>query len=64
MTRHDYEMLSAALANARPPIHPPLDRSAWQQWLIDCEYIAQALDNQSRAFDSERFIKDCEGTQS
>lgn len=56
MTRHDYELLARAL-NRSAPVRGSIDVHA--QHCANCEAIADALASQSRAFDRDRFLRNC-----
>lgn len=56
MTRKDYIALSEALAKTRP-LGSPL---AVAQWRADCYAVAYAIRGNNKAFDVERFVKDCD----
>ena len=57
MTRKDYEVLAAALADARPTAN---ENKAWHsQHCIDALAVADALARDNARFDRARFLKAC-----
>ena len=64
MTRKDFIMLSSAIRNAKPKegvtCSPSLYGVAHRTHRDVAEAIADALARDNRAFDRERFLRDCE----
>lgn len=57
MTRKDYVLIAAALADAK--LHRAVRPDAIIQHSTDCNYLAAALSQDNPRFDRERFLKAC-----
>lgn len=55
MSRRTFEALVTYLGNARPG----KDTLDYPQWFADVTAVAYALQSLNRAFDPQRFVRDC-----
>ena len=63
MTRKDYPMLAEALRKAEPPDASYHGEDEYTGWKRAVRGVAEALAEDNRAFDKDRFLRDC-GVQS
>lgn len=56
MTRQDFELIAATLADSRPKSAPGVRTERYNQWIATVKAFADALAADNPRFDRDRFI--------